>query len=150
MAYVSVLLAMFFLGTLYRDALFESSHAMIKKAQAGYTHDSMKVRVLDFLSEYTEDEHFVIFVLALAPFVSREKFWYYMISIWMTTFVKINTKMAQSEPRPTWVWSDMSSLGCSASFGSPSGHSARSANICFLIILDLFFASSWSRKKYPG
>lgn len=58
--------------------------------------------------------------------------------------------MILSEPRPVFVWADMSNIGCSSSFGSPSGHSTNSANLCWLIILDLFFASEWSQRKYPN
>ena len=41
-------------------------------------------------------------------------------------------------------------MGCSHGFGSPSGHSTRSAFTCWVIILDLFFASSWARQKYSN
>ena len=57
--------------------------------------------------------------------------------------------MLESEPRPVWAWgSDIAPYSCSMSFGSPSGHSTRSANLAFMVILDMFFASDWSRKNY--
>lgn len=63
--------------------------------------------------------------------------------------MNINLKMVQSEPRPVWVWgSNLADYGCASDFGSPSGHSIRSASWAFLLILDLFFASDWSCKKY--
>ena len=65
------------------------------------------------------------------------------------TITKSNIKMIKSEPRPAWVWSDVPAYGCATSFGSPSGHSTRAANIVFMVILDVFFASAWSRKAYP-
>ena len=62
----------------------------------------------------------------------------------------MDLKMIMSEPRPIWVWPDISETGCKTSFGSPSGHSTRSANLALMFILDLFFASEWSRKKHEG
>ena len=38
---------------------------------------------------------------------------------------------------------------CDKGFGSPAGHTVRGSLLLFLLILDLFFASDWSRKKYP-
>ena len=91
----------------------------------------------------------MLFCIFMWPFVCRERFWYYIVSVQLASFAKINLKMLESEPRPTWAWgSDIASYGCASSFGSPSGHSTRSSNLAFLIILDMFFASDWSRKTY--
>jgi len=88
--------------------------------------------------------------MVLSPFLSRERFWYYLISFQFSYANKIVFKMILSEPRAIWVWSDLSELSCSRSFGSPSGHATRSANVGSLFLLDLFFASEWSRAKYPS
>ena len=123
---------------------------MILNLQAEHSHDSDTIKFAKSFSAWTEDIHYVLLILFLAPFLSRERFWYYTVAIQVASFSKINLKMLQSEPRPVWVWSDLSSLGCASSFGSPSGHSTRSSNLAFLVILDLFFASEWSQKKYAG
>ena len=146
--FLAVLLGLFFLSTTYKDKLFEMSHGVILDLQAGHGHDSDKVKLLKAFSHYTEDIHYVLLILILSPFLSRERFWYYTIAVQLATFSKLNLKMLQSEPRPVWVWSDLTNLGCSSSFGSPSGHSTRSSNLAFLVILDLFFASEWSQRKY--
>ena len=121
---------------------------MIKDSQEGLDAESKSIKLAEKFSEWTEDIHYVLLIICLSPFLSRERFWYYTISIQLASFAKINLKMIQSEPRPVWVWSDLSNLGCSSSFGSPSGHSTRSANLAFMFILDLFFASAWSQSKY--
>ena len=96
---------------------------------------------MELYSELTEGFVYTLGFVAMSPFLSRERFWYYLLSIEFASYAKTNLKMIQSEPRPVWEWSDLSDLGCSASFGSPSGHSTRSANLAFILVLDHFFAS---------
>jgi len=139
--FIAVLCGLFALSTLYKDALFERSHTLIRDLQQGKAHDGFQVRFMELYSDLTEGFAYTLGFLAMSPFLSRERFWYYLISIEFACYVKINLKMIQSEPRPVWVWSDLSDLGCSSSFGSPSGHSTRSANLAFLLVLDHFFAS---------
>ena len=147
--FIAVLCCLFLLSKLYKDPLFDASYERIKSLQEGRDLDSFYVKFLKTFSDWTEDIHYVMVILAFSPFMSRERFWYLIIANQFTSFVKINMKMIMSEPRPVWAWSDLSSLGCSTSFGAPSGHSARSANLAFIVILDLFFASEWSKRKYP-
>ena len=85
----------------------------------------------------------------MSPFISRERFWYYLIVIQIAYLVKVELKMIQSEPRPVWIWDDLAMYGCSTNFGSPSGHSTNSATLAFLLILDLFFPSDWSQRSFP-
>jgi len=148
--YIAVLCGLFAFSNLYKDVLYEKSHSIIKNLQEGVAHDGFLVRFMETFSEVTDDERMVLIFVAVSPLLSRERFWYYLIAAQFASFSKIVLKMIQSEPRPVWVWSDLSSLGCSSSFGSPSGHSTCSANLAFLLVLDLFFASVWSRAKYPS
>ena len=103
---------------------------------------------MKFFGEYTGSSYYTIAVLAVSPFVCRERFWYYLIAVELANFVKTNLKSIESEPRPVWVWTDLSDNGCEFGFGSPSGHSTRSSNMAFLLIIDHFFASAWSRLQY--
>ena len=73
-----------------------------------------------------------------------------MAGICMATFLNSVFKLAFHEPRPTWVWTDVSPLGCAGAFGLPSGHSCESSNFVFILLLDQFAASKWSREAYPS
>ena len=142
LAFLLVLASLFALSTLYCDQLFDLSHQVILDEQARFGEDSIMKGFLQTLSSMTYDIHYDLIVLFLSPFMSRERFWYYMISLQVSNFAKTNTKMLISEPRPYWVWSDIfTESSCHASFGSPSGHATKSSNFALLIILDFFFAS---------
>ena len=117
--------------------------------QEGLDRDSTEFKVMKKFSCLFYDEVFIALILFMSPFTSRERFWYYLAAIQFASFSKINLKMMIAAPRPVWVWSDLSNIGCSASFSSPSGQSTRSATFATLVILDHFFASSWSNRKYP-
>ena len=121
--YIAVLCGLFAFSNLYKDVLYQKSHSLIKNLQEGVAHDGFLVRFMETFSEVTDDERMVLMFVAVSPLLSRERFWYYLIAAQFASFSKIVLKMIQSEPRPVWVWSDLSSLGCSSSFGSPSGHS---------------------------
>ena len=97
----------------------------------------------------TFDAAYLFAILALSPFLSRERFWYYITALKFASFMKVNLKMLYSEPRPLFVWSDLSSIGCATTFGSPSGHSTMSSCAAALIVLDLFFSSEWGQRKLP-
>ena len=98
------------------------------------------------ISSVTLNYHYEIAILLLSPFMSRERFWYFMISLQVANLFLTNMKMVMSEPRPYWLWTDIfAEHSCGTEFGSPSGHSIKSSNIASLVILDLFFASEWSR-----
>ena len=147
-AFVAALTGLVLLSFTYRDQLFQMSHDVIQGEQSRHGKDSATVKFFEILSPMTFPISYDVAILFLSPFMARERFWYYMISLQVASGVKSNLKMLLAEPRPVMVWSDMSDLGCSTSFGSPSGHSTKSANLAFLVILDLFFASAWSRRKY--
>ena len=147
--FIAVLVVLLLISLAYRDALFDASHDVILNLQEGKTHDSTSVKFMEWFSEYTEDHHYVWFLILMTPFMSRERFWYYIVSIQLATFTKLNLKMIFSQPRPTWIWPDVSDIGCSSSFGSPSGHATRAANFAWMAVLDLFFSSQWNRDNFP-
>ena len=88
-------------------------------------------------------------ILALLPFISRERFWYYMLTFAFQSFLVAAFKFSFHDPRPTFVWKGIMDTGCSTSFGNPSGHSLESANLPLMLIFDHFVASEWSRQTYP-
>lgn len=150
LGFLAVLVGLFYLSTIYRDYLFELSHQLIKDLQENRSEDDLSVRFFAFFSDCCESNIFTFALIFLLPFMSRERFWYYLIAIQASNQVKDNFKMILSQPRPNWVWSDLNDTGCSESFGSPSGHSTRCANLAFLLVLDLFFPSEWSRQSHPS
>ena len=145
--FVVILVAIFVAGMFYQEALYQLSHEVI--LSLAETTSESQLGFYELLSELTEDHIYIIASIILSPLLSRERFWYYILGMQFATITKSNIKMIKSEPRPAWVWSDVPAYGCATSFGSPSGHSTRAANIVFMVILDVFFASSWSRKAYP-
>ena len=148
--FIAVLFSMLGLTALYSDALFDKSLGLIQKFEKGHATDGSLVRFTEIFAFITDDAQYFIMFMVLSPFLSRERFWYYLISFQISYANKITFKMILSEPRAIWVWSDLSAISCSKSFGSPSGHATRSANVGSLFLLDLFFASDWSRSKYPA
>ena len=48
---------------------------------------------MEIFSNMTDDEIYVLVFVAISPFFSRERFWYYLISVQFASFVKINLKM---------------------------------------------------------
>ena len=57
--------------------------------------------------------------------------------------------MVFHDPRPIWLWDDLSKDGCAYTFASPAGHSIDTSMFAAIILLDHFFSSEWSRKKFP-
>ena len=57
--------------------------------------------------------------------------------------------MVFHDPRPVWLWEDISKAGCQTTFASPAGHSLDTSMLAAIILLDHFFSSDWSRKKFP-
>ena len=142
--FIAALVCLLGLSKLYKDPFYEASHETIKSLQEGRDQNSFLVKFMETFSGLTGDVEYMLAILAISPFLSRERFWYIIIATQLAIFLRTNLKMIMSEPRPIWVWSDLSTTGCSSSFGSPSGHSASSSSMAFTVILDLFFASEWS------
>ena len=127
--------------------MYEASHEVILSLQAGRSEASFKF--YNWVSGITDEGIYTISLLLMLPFLSRERFWYLFIAFHVAEFVKCILKLTYHEPRPTWIWTDILPVGCSASFGLPSGHSTESANFVLVLLLDQFRASKWSRLTYP-
>lgn len=82
--------------------------------------------------------------------MSMERFWYLLVAFQTTEFAKSVLKLSFHEPRPTWMWPDVLPIGCSSSFGLPSGHCSESANFVLILLLDQFKPSNWSRANHPN
>lgn len=97
----------------------------------------------------TDEGIYAISLVLMFPFMARERFCYLLVAFHVADLVKTTFKNTFHEPRPVFVWSDMSPHTCATSFGLPSGHSAESANFVLVLLLDQFKASRWSRATYP-
>ena len=107
-SFLVVLVLILALYPVYKESLFQKSHQIIKDAQGGHEPDSFAVKFATFFSDATDDLPYDLFVLMLSPFLSRERFWYYAACIQLACFAKLDLKMLLSEPRPVWVWPDLS------------------------------------------
>jgi len=83
------------------------------------------------------------------PFVSRPKFFYFLVATWLPENLKNILKLILRNPRPQWVWSDINCFSCSTSFANPSGHAIDSAFWTLFLVLDLFHPSTNWMKTYP-
>ena len=101
---------------------------------------------LDFM---TRGSSLILWCIVANTFMSRERFWYYIIANSLSHYMQAFTKIVIHEPRPTAVWTDIWPLGCDFHFGSPSGHSLENCNILLVLLLDHFWPSEWSRNRYP-
>ena len=133
--------------TLYHDALFEASEDIIVGLQTGRSQASFDF--WEWVSEHTYGIY-VPAILLLLPFISTGRFWYLMIAFQMIEYANSCIfKILYHEPRPTWVFPDVLPVGCSMSFGLPSGHSAESSSFVLVLLLDQLMASKWSRTAHP-
>ena len=74
----AVALAVIF-GTypLYKATLFESSHQNILDLQEGRSEESRDAWIA--FGKYSGGHYFALGILLISPFLSRERFWYYVI-----------------------------------------------------------------------
>ena len=132
----------------YEETLFDSSEDFIKKIQHN-KEGTFKVTFFWIVSKCTGGGAYAGLILMLLPFISRERFWYYLLIVQFQSFIVALGKFSFHDPRPPMVWKGIMDTGCSTSFGNPSGHSLEAANFPLVIILDHFVASNWSRETYP-
>ena len=52
-----------------------------------------QVGFFNSFADYVEDSYYVLAILAISPFISRERFWHYLLAIQFANFVKVNVKM---------------------------------------------------------
>ena len=65
-----------------------ASHDWTLNLQKDLVKGSGEDRFWRGFEEYTSDDLYMIFVLASCVFVSRERFWYYLLAILSTNYVK--------------------------------------------------------------
>ena len=147
MVFGAVLALILLAQKLYHDQLYDISHDVILALQKGRSQSSFDF--YNWISSVTDEGIYAISLVLMFPFIAKERFWYLLIAFHVADFVKTTFKFTLHEPRPVFVWSDMSEVTCATSFGLPSGHSTESANFVLVLLLDQFKPSRWSRSAYP-
>ena len=69
---------------LYNDELNDESHEMIKELQED--KDDKYMRFWKDVGEYTGGQFFMLAPLLASPFLSRERFWFYMVAQQISEF----------------------------------------------------------------
>ena len=95
--YFAVLAALFGLSKLYAEPLYNKSHEVILNLQQAHLNEdgtfTDTTRFMKNFSGWTEDESYILAFLIASVFMSRERFWYYFISMCFASTMKINLKM---------------------------------------------------------
>ena len=149
LALLSIILAIY---TLYDDSLSEKSHKAIIDMQKDYpqSENTSKVSRAIFIETYSDGIFYLLVPFFIYPFVCRQRFFYYLGGICASQFIKSILKLSFHAPRPLWLWSDIQCYAKEDSFASPSGHTIDASFLVFLVILDTFFASNYSRRMHPS
>ena len=104
-----------------QEKLFEMSHEVILDLQEGRSEASRDAWIA--FGKYSGGHYLSLVVLLFSPFLSRERFWYYVILLQVNEFFKGAPKTFLHESRPIWVYPDLSPVeSCQWGFASPSGH----------------------------
>ena len=75
------LIAIFLLGWAYKAPLMEASHQVILDLQKDLDPKGTTVEFFHELSELTGDHHYLGLIVFLLPFVTRERFFYYVVTV---------------------------------------------------------------------
>ena len=114
------------------------------------TEDSSTAEFYKVISKMGEGQFYMLVLFMLSTFMSRERFWYYLIVMTAGHCLMISLKLFFHDPRPIHVWSDIWSTGCEMHFGNPSGHNIDAFNVTIMLFLDLFVPSDYSKQTQPN
>ena len=87
----------------YGEKLFDPSEDLIKKIQHN-KEGTFYVTFFEILSELTGGGAYGALILILLPFISRERFWYYLLVVQFQSFIVAACKFSFHDPRPTMIW----------------------------------------------
>ena len=72
---------------LYKRPLFEASHGIITYLQSCLSEDSFITKSLLFVDEMAKDQKYLSYLFISSSMMSRERFWYYMLSLIFAYFI---------------------------------------------------------------
>ena len=101
------------------------------------------------MEKFTNTEQYYLLCFMLFPFISRPRFFYYLMGFVGCDVVKNIIKLGLHMPRPLWIWPEIDCAAAEKTLASPSGHTARASFLTTFLILDLFFASTYARLNNP-
>ena len=78
LCFIVVLICLIFLQQIFKEKLLEKSYDLIPKV---VDEDSAKFKFWRKFEEYTDDNFFSMIFLVLCAFLSRERFWYYILEV---------------------------------------------------------------------
>jgi hypothetical protein len=110
----------------------------------------MKVANALRLEYFTDSIFYILLPFFIYPFVSRQRFFYFLTAICCMQFIKGLLKLTFRAPRPLWIWPDLQCYSKDASFATPSGHVIDASFFMAMAILDTFFPSNYARRRYPS
>ena len=74
------------LANLYKEALYMASYDVMM--YLGGDPDSKKLQFAEWFGEATDDAQYTMVILFACPFICRERFWHYLITIQCAHFLK--------------------------------------------------------------
>ena len=75
----------------YRDLMLELSHGLIIDMQDGASKDSTMANFMEQVSKSTD--YYTSGCILMSPFMSRERFWYFLLMPIFAEWAKYNIKM---------------------------------------------------------
>lgn len=97
----------------------------------------------------TNVEMYYMLCFVFFPFLSRPRFFYYLLGFLSCDVLKNIIKLGLHMPRPLWIWPELDCAAAEGTLAAPSGHTARASFVTTFLVLDLFFASTYAQSNNP-
>jgi hypothetical protein len=152
--FLSVLVGLLLFYFTYYAVLRDASRSLMNSMQQDmYARangaEPWQLTFADALEKTTNTEMYYLVCFMMFPFLSRPRFFYYLMGFVSCDVTKNIIKLGYHMPRPLWIWPELDCIGNEKTLSSPSGHTARASFLTTFIVLDLFFASTYARMNNP-
>ena len=94
--------------------------------------------MLNFICKFGGGKELAALAFFALVFMSREKFFYYLLVFTLDKVYVGLFKLVFADPRPYMASSNVKPFSCSKGLGNPSGHSSAAQIFGFVIFLDVF------------
>ena len=99
--FTTIFAGMICLDVMYKHQLFEPSHNIIISMQSKVAEDSSTTAFFERVNLMFEGQNYIIAIFIVSSFLSRERFWYYLISLTTSHFLMQILKLLFHDPRPS-------------------------------------------------